>query len=279
MTFVLAKLRQTRTESYNIIMLWGARVFSLRLRRGLLNLFLDVRSSAGMVAILQGEVLMRPLSILKRAAPLFAVAACLAVLANMCGFEVTADAGEYSRRPAPAGGYAPLADAPGRAMSYWERDGQPIDINNPWRTLKTDGHHDPNSDAVNRLQNPVEAMRSLPRSGVGNFVDWVKALKSGQVEPRAEVEVAGQMKRDHIDVTFRNTGPMPTVTFSHTVHTEWLACSNCHDELFKRKAGTTQIRMKDIFEGKACGVCHGQVAFPPDQCLRCHNGPKRRAQN
>jgi len=37
--------------------------------------------------------------------------------------------------------------------------------------------------------------------------------------------------------------------------------------------------MSDIFKGKACGVCHGTVAFPPDQCFRCHNGPRRQAEN
>lgn len=163
------------------------------------------------------------------------------------------------------------------AISYWERDGGPIDMKNPWRGLPGDGYHDPSSDALKSLQSPAEAMISLPRAGTGNFVDWVAALKSGAINPRAEADKPGQMKLQKSDVVLRNTGTMPTVTFSHTVHTEWLACSNCHDELFKREVGASRIRMIEIFQGKFCGACHGKVAFPLDQCFRCHNGPRRQA--
>jgi c(7)-type cytochrome triheme protein len=181
-------------------------------------------------------------------------------------------------RAAPVGGFIPLDRGRERATSYWERDGGPIDMENPWRTLHGDGQHDPESDAIKWLQAPVDAMRSLPRAGTGNFVDWVAALKSGVIKPRAEAEEAGQMKLLNTEITLRNTRSMPTVTFSHAVHTELLACSNCHDALFKEKAGATEIRMSEIFKGKACGVCHGTVAFPPDQCFRCHNGPRRQAE-
>lgn len=221
---------------------------------------------------------MRSIPILKMVSPLLALATCLAGLAGLCCSEKIVNAQEATRRPAPAGGFAPSDPVQG-AFSYRDRDGKPIDMKSPWRRLQADGHHDPESDAINRLQQPEEAMRSLPRANDGNFVNWVKALKSGAIEPRAEVETAGQMKLDKLEVTFRNTGSMPTVTFSHTVHTEWLACSNCHDALFKRKAGTTDIRMIDIFKGKSCGVCHGNVAFPPGQCFRCHNGSRRKEKN
>ena len=177
--------------------------------------------------------------------------------------------------PAPAGGFSPLAPVRGG----WERDGSPLDMKKPWRTLQTDKYHCPDCYAIKVLQNPEEAMRSLPRAATGNFVDWVAALKARLIEPRAEVGRAGQMELNNTDVVLRNTRSMPAVTFSHTVHSEWLACSNCHDDLFKRKAGTAKIRMIDIFKGKACGACHGTVAFPPDQCFRCHNGPKRKAEN
>lgn len=227
----------------------------------------------------QGDVLMRSMPILKRASPLLAAGVCLAALACLFGSEKIALAQEAVRNPAPAGGFEPLADARRRATSYWERDGGPIDMKNPWRTLQGDGHHDPQSDAVKRLQPPVEAMRSLPRAGAGNFVDWVAALKNGVIEPRAEADKVSKMKLLKSETILRNTGSMPTVTFSHAVHTEWLACSNCHNDLFKDKAGANVIRMSEIFQGKACGVCHGTVAFPPDQCFRCHNGPRRQAEN
>lgn len=222
---------------------------------------------------------MRPMLILKRALPILTAGICLAVFACLFGSDDLARAQHATRKPAPAGGYEPLPHTPstGRATAYWERDGGPIDMKNPWRTLGQDGFHDPESDAINRLQPPDEAMRPLPRAGTGNFVDWVAALRKGVIEPRAEAEKSGQMKLLKNETILRNTGTMPTVTFSHAVHTEWLACSNCHNDLFKEKAGANVIRMSDIFKGKACGVCHGTVAFPPDQCFRCHNGPRRQA--
>lgn len=222
---------------------------------------------------------MRSMPFIKRASPLLAAAACLAALACLFGPETISRAQEAAGNPAPAGGFAPAARDRGRASSYWERDGGPIDMEKPWRPLQADGSHDPGSDAVKRLQNPEEAMRSLPRAGTGNFVDWVAALKTGAIEPRAEVGKAGEMNVLNLNVTLRDTRSMPTVTFSHAVHTELLACSNCHDALFKPKAGANEIRMIEIFNGKACGVCHGTVAFPPDQCFRCHDGPRRKAQD
>ena len=209
---------------------------------------------------------------------MLAPVACLTVLAGLFGFGMISRAQEATRTPAPAGGFMPQTPVRG-AISYWQRDGGPIDMKNPWRVLPADGLHDPLSDAVKKLQNPVEAMHNFSRSETGNFVDWAATLKARKIEPRAEAEKAGQMELLNLDVVFRNTRSMPTVTFSHTVHTEWLSCSNCHDELFKRKTGTSNIRMTEIFEGKACGVCHGKVAFPPDQCFRCHNGQRRKAEN
>jgi c(7)-type cytochrome triheme protein len=216
--------------------------------------------------------------ITKRASLLLAAATCLAALACLFGSEKISRAQEAANKPALPGGFAPLDRARGGAISYWERDGGPINMQHPWRTLQADGDHDPNSDAIKRLQSPEEALRNLPRAGTGNFVDWVAALKSGAIDPRADVATMGQMKVLNLDVTLRDTRSMPTVTFSHAVHTEWLACSNCHDALFKAKAGANDIRMIDIFDGKACGVCHGTVAFPPDQCFRCHNGPRHNAE-
>lgn len=223
---------------------------------------------------------------LRKALPLLAASLCLAVLgcliaSDEAAFAQQGDRTQASRKTVPVGGYEPLPHTPSpkRATSYWERDGGPVDMKNPWRTLQTDGFHDPDSDAINRLQLPQEAMSTLPRAGTGNFVDWVAALKKGAIQPRAEADKPGQMKLLATETILRNTGTMPTVTFSHAVHTEWLSCSNCHNELFKDKPGANRIRMSDIFAGKACGVCHGKVSFPPDQCFRCHNGPRKQASD
>ena len=207
-----------------------------------------------------------------------AAAACAVFLAPVG--VVYSDVGEARSReatPAPPGGFAPIAGARGRASAYYERDGRPIDMKNPWRPLGEDGLHDPKSDAVNRLQQPQEALSPLPRAGLGNFVDWVAALKQGSIAPRAETDRPGEADVYRLDVTLRDTRSMPTVTFSHAVHTEWLDCGSCHDVLFKKEAGSTEISMRGIFKGETCGACHGTVAFPPDQCFRCHDGPRRAA--
>lgn len=211
-----------------------------------------------------------------RTSVLLAAAAYLSVLTCLFGPDRISRAQEAPGNPAPAGGFMPL---PPVQEPQWERDGTPIDMKSPWRKLSSDNLHGPDSYATKVLQEPEEALRGLPRASTGNFVDWVAALKSGAIKPRAEVGRAGQMEQRTNDVTFRNTGLMPIVTFSHAVHTEWLACTNCHDELFERKVGARKIRMVEIFQGKACGACHGKVAFPPDQCSRCHNGPRRSADN
>lgn len=186
-----------------------------------------------------------------------------------------------NRERSPRGGFSvgPLFYPPGPATSYFPHEGKPVDMTNPWRELKGDEYHDPENPAIDLLQNPAEAMRDLPRARTGNYIDWVAALKSGVITPRANVDSDGEMEASDLVVTLKDTRTMPTVTFSHSVHTQWLACSNCHDDLFKRKAGATDIRMADILRGKSCGVCHGKVAFPPDLCFRCHDGPRPQAQD
>ena len=64
---------------------------------------------------------------------------------------------------------------------------------------------------------------------------------------------------------------MPMVRFPHRQHTAWLDCSNCHDQLFGQTAGATTINMMLILQGEKCGLCHGAVAFPLTECLRCHS--------
>jgi c(7)-type cytochrome triheme protein len=67
---------------------------------------------------------------------------------------------------------------------------------------------------------------------------------------------------------------MPYVKFPHNSHTEWLACSNCHDKLFIPKAGANPITMEKIFRGEYCGTCHDRIAFiTHTSCERCHSVP------
>ncbi len=143
-----------------------------------------------------------------------------------------------------------------------------------WLPLSQDDLHDPAITALNLLQNPSEALSKLPHEGSGNQVDWVKALEKGFIRPHINTGSNAEIKVLDLDVLRRNTGEMDMVLFPHKQHTEWLACSNCHDEIFKSKAGATKFGMFDILNGEYCGRCHGAVAFPLTECKRCHSVPR-----
>jgi c(7)-type cytochrome triheme protein len=117
------------------------------------------------------------------------------------------------------------------------------------------------------------ALRRLPRDEYGNEVDWVKALKRKKISPKetifAEPYVPIPFKREfEVDA---KASMAPPAEFSHDAHTAWLDCSNCHPDIFSIKKNTTEnVTMEQILGGKFCGYCHLSVAFPMDDCKRCH---------
>jgi len=138
--------------------------------------------------------------------------------------------------------------------------------------LARDNLHDPANPAIKMLQEPNEGLSKLPRDFVGNKVDWVKALRQGMIDPRTNVMPDTPIRVLDQDVLLPRTGEMPMVLFPHRQHTEWLDCKNCHPALFREKAGTTPgLNMFTILQGEFCGRCHGAVAFPLTECLRCHS--------
>lgn len=125
-----------------------------------------------------------------------------------------------------------------------------------------------------KLQKAAEVRAGLPLDKRG-AVDWMTALRSGAITPRADL--AGTQRNEvlNLDVVLKNTKEMPYVKFPHNSHTEWLACSNCHDKLFVPKAGANPITMEKIFRGEYCGMCHDRVAFITHySCERCHSVPQ-----
>ncbi len=140
-----------------------------------------------------------------------------------------------------------------------------------WTPLAKDGVHDPDSPAIGVLQEPAEALSTLPPDTAGNQVLWMRALDEGHIQPRTNILPETQVNLRLTDVLLKNTGEMPLVLFPHRQHTAWLDCSNCHDQLFERKAGATRINMFLILQGEKCGLCHGAVSFPLTECLRCHS--------
>lgn len=139
---------------------------------------------------------------------------------------------------------------------------------------QADEIHDSSNPAHLQLQSPAEGLRGLPLDKRG-MVDWAQALRSGAIAPRANLDGTQPAQTLELDVILKNTKEMPYVRFGHKLHTQWLACGNCHDALFVPKAGANPISMDAIFRGKYCGACHGRVAFVPHfACERCHSVPQ-----
>jgi len=138
-----------------------------------------------------------------------------------------------------------------------------------------DGIHDPANPGTDLLQWPSEAFADLPKINDGNGVDWIKALDEGRIRPWAELDdpEAEPFVMDLVIVR-QVKGSMPNVVYPHLQHTQWLDCTNCHDEIFVPQKGGNQISMAGILLGQKCGVCHGKVAFPISDCRRCHAQPK-----
>lgn len=184
-----------------------------------------------------------------------------------------ADAGPAASETPPASSTQVASDKPGKASAYWAGSGKRQDKAS-WTRLAKDGLHDGSNPGLPYLQNPRDALSTLPRSKSGDYVDWVAALRSGTIQPRATVRSAGSMELLDLNIEFADTKNMPAVTFPHLIHTEWLGCKNCHDKIFVAKRGANAVAMADIMAGKACGRCHGKVAFPLNQCFVCHNGKR-----
>lgn len=140
-----------------------------------------------------------------------------------------------------------------------------------WLPIEKDGLRDPVGPGVKILQQPGEALSKLAPDTAGNQVRWVKALEQGQITPRSSIQPDTKVEVYDGDVYLNLKGGMPAVRFPHRQHTEWLACSNCHDGIFKKEAGSNKISMFVILQGEQCGVCHGAVAFPLTECSRCHS--------
>jgi c(7)-type cytochrome triheme protein len=142
-----------------------------------------------------------------------------------------------------------------------------------WQRLARDGVHDPQGPAIGVLQEPAEALQALPYDSAGNQVNWVKAIDSGAIDPRTNLLPETQVRVLDLDLIIARYGSMPAVKFPHRQHTLWLDCANCHEHLFKSKAGANKFSMMAILNGEQCGLCHGAVAFPLTECNRCHSVP------
>jgi len=120
----------------------------------------------------------------------------------------------------------------------------------------------------------------MPKTDYGNGIDWSMALKRGFIDPRSSLTPGVEPMRFGKFLKLEAEWSMvPPAYFPHREHEAWLDCANCHPDIFNVKKKTTKhFSMRYILEKKFCGVCHMNVAFPLDDCRRCHpeiNGGRR----
>ncbi len=112
----------------------------------------------------------------------------------------------------------------------------------------------------------------LPRAPFGNRINWARAIEEGTIKPRSSLfEGYDSMPFDKRLVMVVEWGNIPPAIFPHKAHTPWLDCANCHPDIFNIKKKTTKhFSMEKLMNSEFCGVCHLKVAFPLDDCKRCH---------
>jgi len=109
--------------------------------------------------------------------------------------------------------------------------------------------------------------------GTGDFIDWSETLRRGLIHPKQSIH-----EKDYAPPPITKTLTLesdwnfvPPSVFPHKEHIAWLDCAQCHPDIFNVKKKTTEhFSMENILLGEFCGVCHLTVAFPIQDCQRCH---------
>jgi c(7)-type cytochrome triheme protein len=115
------------------------------------------------------------------------------------------------------------------------------------------------------LKNP------LAMTVAGNGVNWSQGIARGVLKPQTYIKNKSQdMSFEKELLLEAEMSIIPPAIFPHKAHTAWLDCDNCHPDLFNIKKKGTHFSMAEILKGNYCGVCHMTVAFPMDECKRCH---------
>jgi c(7)-type cytochrome triheme protein len=120
-----------------------------------------------------------------------------------------------------------------------------------------------------------EFAKELPRSSYGNGINWTNALANEMITPinsilseRIDMELPSKLKAP---IKMKSHSPRGDVIFSHEVHFAELDCASCHPDIFNiKKRGTKNFDMGSNISRKYCGACHMMVAFPMNDCNRCH---------
>ncbi len=89
--------------------------------------------------------------------------------------------------------------------------------------------------------------------------------------------LSGPARAEYGDVVLNKRAEkegMRPVVFPHWFHRIRFRCKVCHTELgFQMRAGSNEVLMVDIIDGKFCGMCHNdRIAWGPANCDVCHSG-------
>lgn len=120
-----------------------------------------------------------------------------------------------------------------------------------------------------------EFKKRFPRERFGNDIDWLKAEEDNIITLKDFLDNVSVKRRKFEDPeelqVSAEEAVMPDIIFSHKKHAVWSGCELCHPDIFGvTTEGRSIYGMGDIFNGKYCGACHGIVAFPNQDCQRCH---------
>nr|MBF0221834.1 hypothetical protein [Desulfobulbaceae bacterium] len=123
-----------------------------------------------------------------------------------------------------------------------------------------------------------EFKKNMPNANYGNKIDWNQAEAAGTIVVKDYIEgVTFDSENKVSNLRDEPIAPklpgLPGIIFSHKLHVAWNGCGMCHPEPFALETGKTEMSMKEITEGKFCGICHGSVAFPLNDCNNCHSTP------
>ena len=117
----------------------------------------------------------------------------------------------------------------------------------------------------------------LPATSFGNRIDWGAALAEGLIAPQKTLSGGTSLIKTpetlQKPLDLGTSAPRSSVSFSHREHLAEMDCSICHPDIFNiKKKGTRLFSMEINVYGQFCGVCHMRVAFPMNDCRRCHRG-------
>jgi len=125
---------------------------------------------------------------------------------------------------------------------------------------------------ANSAGREASKLKNLPPAPFGNRVDWSAALAAGKIQPLNALGAPyAPMQHDKALVLEAEWAMISPAVFPHAEHNRWLDCSSCHPQPFNiEKKATPHFSMVFNLRGEFCGLCHLTVAFPLDDCKRCH---------